>query len=104
MLINRKKIAVMINCFRVNEYEKNVANFAFNLSISCYLPLVDKVNKRGRKQNQQQMDRQIRKAETMSKTNKLKMISLQMKRPMRRTRQCIHNYRTKLQQTKLLSL
>ena len=95
MLINRKKITVMINCFRVNEYEKNVANFAFNLSISGYLPLADKVNKRGRKQNQQQMARPLRKAETTGKKNKLKMMRHQMKRPMRRTRQCIHNYQMK---------
>lgn len=31
MLINRKTIEGMVNYFRVNDYEKNVANFAVGL-------------------------------------------------------------------------
>ena len=71
MLINRKRTSDMINYFRVNDYEKNVLTF-LSIFLLLFLPLVDKVNKRGKKQNQQQMDRQIRKAKTMSKTDKLK--------------------------------
>lgn len=39
MLINRKTIEGMVNYFRVNDYEKDVANIAFNLitAVACRL-------------------------------------------------------------------